>query len=105
MWHKFSLGCLRFGLLLSVESVSDFIQDILNRDITELTAEHVLLILFDDRDVTAHNIEHAYILPIKDLALQQAQDLEAVFALDKECEQWKQLVIETDEFVPDLHAA
>src|SRR6266540_186616 len=96
---------LGFDLLLSAVIVPGRIQDILDWDITELPAEHMFLVLLHGRDVTAHHIQDAHVLAVKDLALQQAQDLDSVFTLDKEREEWEQLVVQPDKFVPDLHAA
>src|SRR6185503_13050831 len=77
--------------------------DILNGDIAELPPEYVLLVLFDGCDVTAHNIQDLYILPVKNFALQQAQNLNSVLTLNKEREEREQLVVQTNEFVPDIH--
>src|SRR6266542_6930239 len=91
--------------MFSALSASARIQDIVNGDIAELAAEHMILVLLNDRDVLAHDIQHAYVLAVKDLALQQAQDLDPVLALDEVREQRKELVIKADEFVPDFHTA
>ena len=98
-------GCLSFELLLSAVIISARIQDILNRDITELPVEHMLLVLLDDLRCNGASHPARAHHAVKDLALQQAQDLHPVFALNKEREEREQLVVQTDEFVPDLHAA